>query len=338
MRSRRSLRVFLLAVLLCIVGGGLWQALKPPPDLMRLAVRVPLGVALAQPKRLISTGVGPFAVSPDGRLFRTDVSGQRAGPFAGPECVVSPDGRWVLVPMVNGAVATDGSGRTASAPGYVAENNMWLPDSRRWVSLDFARGGAGLVATVHDVDSPRVTRDVPLGSPVGAFGFPDYLFAHMLGAVGPDRVLVQTSGLSEEIGGPAWARFLRARLHLATTRARMHFFEFSVGGPGTPAVRQYALTLPAGVTRASAALSRQGRLAWLLFHTTGEYDRHLRYVDLTVSHPDGAQMRTIGRLVMDPASYKAQDESQWPDKLTWLPDGAHVRFVFKDMLWTIPIR
>lgn len=336
MRSRRSLRVFLLAVLLCAVGVAVQQALTPPPDLAHLATRAPLQSALGPPTRLISTGESPFAVSPDGRLFRTDVSGQRMVAFGGPGNFVSPDGRWVLAVRLGLVIATDGSGRIISATNCVNGDKLWLPDSRRWIGLGFARGAVGLAATVHDVNNPNSTHDVPLGSPVGAFGFPDYVYAHMLGAVGPDRVLVKTSALSQEIGGPSWTRFLRAQLHLPHSRVRMHFFEFSVGG--VPAVRQYTVTMPIGVTGADAALSRRGQLAWLRYYTTEEWHSRLTAVDLAVSRPDGSRMRIVGRLTVDPASAPAQDRSQWPDKLTWLPDGAHVRFVFKDMLWTIPIR
>lgn len=335
MRFRRSLRVFLLAVLLCAVGVAVQQALTPPPDLAHLATRAPLQSALGPPTRLISTGESPFAVSPDGRLFRTDIPGKRMVAFGGPGNFVSPDGRWVLVPLIERAVATDGSRTLDMTRGYQDEC-LWLPDSRHWVTLD--SHGGGLTALVQGLEQSRAVRAVPLGSPDGITRGWGNVGADLLGMVGPDRILAQTTPMRAEDGFSwEWARRLLG-LPARHGRAWMRFFEFSVGGPGAPAVRQYTVPLPASVTRASAALSRQGRLAWLLFHTTGEYDQHLRYVDLTVSHPDGAQMRTIGRLVMDPASYKAQDESQWPDKLTWLPDGAHVRFVFKDMLWTIPIR
>lgn len=240
--------------------------------------------------------------------------------------VLSPDGKWRLWAGKEQrlARATDGSRvvrRRAQSRfwAFASDNTIWLPGSRRWVTL--MAGDRSLYAVVEGLDGAN--REVPIGNPRCTISWPDLMPSTLLGLV-RSRLLAKASRDYYE------------------GDTRMPFYSFGISG-GPPRVREFSIAWPRGASDwDEVALSPRGDLlAWLFYfrRSQGPNDYRIGEVRLMLSRPDGSRMRTVARLLVAPsvaADRLLTHYSNLPRQIGWLGDGS-VRFVYQNARWKIAV-
>ncbi|HLK57386.1 MAG TPA: hypothetical protein VKU00_12525 [Chthonomonadaceae bacterium] len=236
-----------------------------------------------------------------------------------PTCALSPDGKWLLwhshaVPPMWIAATVDGAGeRKWPDTGELLSNQMqWLHDSRRWLTLyqSYQRKRYRFIgAVIHSLEDAVADQPIRLGDV-------------------PDGMVL---GITE-VGDLLIARYPYGE--------RAPQVDFSACGmhPGVAVTRDYTVPLPTPLAVHGLALSPQGdRMAWLL----GDMDNRLvagAIVGLWVSDLKGRDMREVDCVpVIEQATEGERTHFDLPAELRWLPDGAHLSFLYRNALWVVPI-
>ena len=200
---------------------------------------------------------------------------------------LSPDGQWLLIPTRNKLDfkvlhIKDGFHRAYHPTTKIvfwteASNPLWMPDNRHWIQLWGAEDKPrNLYAVIADSSSDRITQNV-IGSPKATMACWDLMDSHLLGFIGPGRVLA-TSDLAGN----------------RNARLTLPFYSFMTG-TGAPQLKEFSISLPLGVSSyLRPVLSPDGKsLAWLFLTYNGD---KFSGILLACCHADGTGMKIIGKM------------------------------------------
>jgi hypothetical protein len=235
---------------------------------------------------------------------------------------VSPDGRWLfwvdrvdeegdyLLSMPRRHKIPLPKSVTSHAFGF--DQTYWMPDSRHWLMLDWVTDQDKFHPSdakrllIGEVHSPRRVRTLALAkrSPLRRYGQSIW---DSLCLLSQRRLLV--SGLREDI------------------QDTLPIYELSLDRNAMP-VREFRVHLPRHTCLADYAFSpRDGEIALLL--SASESGRGARW-QLWQSDYDGSRLHGVANL---PGS--SRDDFGERGDLQWLPDGKHISFLYKDVLYRV---
>lgn len=314
----------------CLCQRGLAQGptASGAPDLRKIAVRAPWSA-----RRWVKHGA--VSLYTDEPRWNGYVFVKRRGHIT--QGILSPDSKWVLnlpdptlfktVPTPFGVLRIqDGSYSTRhpmpnSKLKTSVSNPLWMPDSRHWIRLWIDERG-DLYPVVLDRSSHASAQNA-IGTPKATVPHWDLVESHLIGFIGPDRVLAQVDIVPYAV----LARHLR-------------LYSFEVGGSADQ-VKEFSISfslLPEGEPcyAAPAVLSPDGtKIAWLLgVSPPGQASVHV--CTLLCCRANGAGMRVIGQTMLKKTHLPSVLDQ--PFALQWLPDGKRIRFIYHNSVWTVPVQ
>ncbi|HLV81271.1 MAG TPA: hypothetical protein VKT32_13370 [Chthonomonadaceae bacterium] len=267
---------------------------------------------------------------------------------------VSPNGRWLLLTGEEGQpnVIASPDGTTVlkrEAAEEVTTNGIWLPGSRSWIQLEGDSGEPDALIESRDTSSPIHKALVAETDKVRLLPY----IVRLLGSTSTGHILGIRNDFYTDPDNPR-------RISPGTDR-KIGFFEFSIKGTQVD-VRPYTITLPKGGGLYSGkyqhfnydgnlgpgediALSPDGRhLGWIVYVKYDSTPRSL--IEVRTSRLDGSEVHIIRKMEFNPgpAPYgglphpaSPGPRPPWPLSLQWTPDGKRLSFIYKDILWSVPV-
>lgn len=258
---------------------------------------------------------------------------------AGHVVAPSPDGQWVLWDMrkynnsAPGMAATRRTdGRTVRWPKIQMDSDagFWLPDSRRWIGVTYVRTGKfvrGLPVAerrlvVYSVDHPGF-RSYRIPSENGT--------DQMLGVNTEGHVILDNS--YHGWGGPSGQpqpplSLVEVSLNPLLPTAR----PFQVPQPQTPPGQASNILLsPQGdrLIWSSFSIKPSTIIGWLSSWTRHSFTRGTTSLDIWACRLDGSPPQHIG-------TWSGQQIS-FPSAVRWNPDGKHISFTLRGVLYSVPV-
>jgi hypothetical protein len=349
---RRRFHLFLLLTL----GAAFW-IFRPITTLSDRATRLLSGVNRYFWRAPSDIYIGERAG--DGRLRRFEISGgslrergivpDPAGKNT-PAYTVSPDGKSIgvvaatrdewpelcfIVDNIDGTRIFGNSTYPFLHPSTVSRDGIvWLPDSRRWVSLI---GGDNDPAEIqlHSLDTPEAGGRAidTLGTPQA--GLPPPKPIRMLLGVTADHRLIATD-FNPSFIPPATAIVIPPATTVTIKEIGIYpnpltAREHTVKSPPGTDVRELALS-PKGDRLALIAYSSHvpliTRLLGRILPSVRKNSRPRAGLSVYVGDFDGSHMRELG--------YQPVDKLGSPHDLKWSPDGRSLSFILGDGLYLIP--
>jgi hypothetical protein len=245
------------------------------------------------------------------------------------------EGLWTLYNLKT-KVLTRCSYQQTNPSLYSDEENLvsWLPDNRRWVSLDSLAPTPCLVVYSRDGMDGSSGAYVPLMVPL------PYVLPSTPSDIDP---IVELLGVSQE--GDALVTTWRPGPGETRSFVTCDFAPV----PGAP-FKKWAITLGPEVSYSSQRVLSPDKdhIAWKVvcrrsspFLTMlGRVFSRLRSepretAEIWVSRLDGSGMREIGHLNLHLGPNSVGEKT--PSEIRWTPDGKKLSYIYKDTLYTVPV-
>ena len=251
----------------------------------------------------------------------------------------SPDGQWVLwdtrkynnsVPGMAATRRTDG--KTVRWPGLQTDRDegFWLPDSRRWIGITFLPTGKVIRRrpvyqkrlVVYSVDHPGFQSYPVLGDNGGT---------RILGFDAQGHVILDNSyegwgGSPGQAPPPLSLVDISLNTHPPTARP------FQVPQPQTPPGQASNILLsPQGdrLIWSSFSIRPSTIIGWLSSWTRHSFTRGTTSLDIWTCRMDGRLPQHLG-------TWSGQQVS-FPSAVRWNPDGKHISFTMRGILYSVPV-
>ena len=231
-----------------------------------------------------------------------------------PSCALSPDSQWLVWLHDNTtwfAARLDGSRQLQwPAAGRYKGVCAWLPDSHRWVELvqTYRQGAYHSEAIVHSIVAPSVSHKVPINADAGADGT-------LEGVTDKNALLVVSYGYGLQWQTP-----------------QIRITKFPLAGPSAKPEVITSHPPQIGEVFGVALSPMRDQLAWVTMRNDQE-----RY-SLWLSYADGHKWQQVGSGPLETFKQGTGVGLYLPQAVQWTPDGTRVSFIYRDTLYTVPVK